>query len=86
LKLFLDVHKEYYVFFEYIYKRELLNSFMADEDRSTRLKINLINELDELEFVRRKDSYSKTIQSLVDFYKDNKEEFKKWQKKQTKKT
>jgi hypothetical protein len=56
---------------------------MADEkkDRSTRVRVSLIKELDELKFVRRKETYSQTIQILVDFYKSHKEVFEKWQKK-----
>lgn len=54
-----------------------------NEDRQTRLKIKVLEELDKLPSFNRKDSYSKRIQTLIDFSK-YKEGFEKWQKNQNK--
>lgn len=38
------------------------------EDCQTRIKKEVKKRLDELDFVRRKESYSETISTLIDFY------------------
>lgn len=54
---------------------------MAKEDVQTRLKLSVKDRLDKLDFVKRKDTYSQTIDTLISFYLENKGGFKEWKKK-----
>ena len=58
---------------------------MANDDCQTKLKRAVKDKLDDLEFVKRKETYSQTIETLTAFYEDNIDIFKKWQKKNQKK-
>jgi hypothetical protein len=55
---------------------------MANDDCQVRLKKAIKEKLDELEFVKRKETYSETLQTLIAFYNNHKKEFEKWWKKQ----
>ena len=54
------------------------------EDKSERIQIKVLKELDVLPGFHRRDSYSKRIQALLDCYNNNKGGFDKWQKKTNK--
>ena len=58
---------------------------MVNDDCQTKLKRAVKDKLDELEFVRRKETYSQTIETLTAFYESHKTTFQKWMKKQKKK-
>ncbi|MFH1802669.1 MAG: hypothetical protein ABH864_04420 [archaeon] len=55
---------------------------MANDDCQTKLKKAVKDKLDDLEFVKRKETYSQTIETLMAFYEANKTTFQKWWKKQ----
>ena len=58
---------------------------MANDDCQVRLKQAIKDKLDELEFVKRKETYSETLQTLIAFYDNHKKEFEKWWTKTKKK-
>ena len=58
---------------------------MVNDDCQTKLKRAVKDKLDGLEFVKRKETYSQTIETLTAFYEGNKKLFEKWTKKQKKK-
>jgi len=57
---------------------------MVNDDCQTKLKKVVKDKLDELEFVKRKETYSQTIETLTSFYESHKTTFQKWWKKQKK--
>jgi len=58
---------------------------MVNDDCQTKLKRAVKDKLDELEFVKRKETYSQTIETLTAFYEAHIPTFQKWMKKQKKK-
>jgi len=58
---------------------------MANDDCQVRLKKAIKEKLDDLGFVKRKETYSETLQTLIAFYDNHKKEFEKWLKKIKKK-
>lgn len=58
---------------------------MVNDDCQTKLKRAVKDKLDELEFVKRKETYSQTIETLTAFYEAHITIFQKWMKKQKKK-
>lgn len=69
-----------YVYFVYIYKKGILNSLMVGDVCQPKVKRNVKEEIENLEFVR-KHSFSRIVEILLLFYKDHKKEFKEWYKK-----
>jgi len=57
---------------------------MADDYCQTKLRRGVKKKLDELEFVKRRETYSKTIETLTSFCEENKVVFEKWWKKRIK--
>jgi hypothetical protein len=57
---------------------------MVGEDCQVRIKKLIKQDLENLEFVRKKHSYSQIVNLLICFYKDNKGGFEKWQKNKNK--
>jgi len=55
------------------------------EDCQTRVCKDVLKRLDELKNVDRKLSYSKRIETLLNFYDKHKKEYEIWMKKQEKK-
>ena len=58
---------------------------MVNDDCQTKLKKVVKDKLDDLEFVKRKETYSQTIETLTSFYESHKITFQKWWKKKQKK-
>jgi len=58
---------------------------MANDDCQVRLKKAIKEKLDDLGFVKRNETYSETLQTLIAFYDNHKKEFEKWLKKIKKK-
>lgn len=54
---------------------------MVNGDCQTKLKTAVKDKLDDLEFVKRKETYSQTIETLTAFYEAHKSVFQKWRKK-----
>ena len=69
---------------EYFYKDWKYIFPMANDYCQTKLREDVKKKLDELEFVKRRETYSKTIETLTSFYEENKELFEKWWKKRKK--
>ena len=51
----------------------------------TKIKKAVKDKLDDLEFVKRKETYSETIDTLTSFYEAHKTTFQKWWNKKQKK-
>ena len=58
---------------------------MVSKDKSERIKIEILEELDKIKHINRKASYSKRIKFLLDFCSKNKKEFEEWIEKESKK-
>lgn len=58
---------------------------MVNDDCQTKIKKAVKDKLDDLEFVKRKETYSQTIETLMAFYDNHKPTFQKWWKKQQQK-
>lgn len=58
---------------------------MVNDNCQTKLRKVVKDKLDDLEFVRRKETYSQTIETLTAFYEAHKPIFEKWWKKNKKK-
>ena len=53
---------------------------VTDNTKTERIKNNILNKLDKLKYVHRRDSYSKRIAFFIKYCKKDKEIFDQWVK------
>ena len=51
---------------------------VINDTKTERIKNSILNTLDKLKYVHRRDSYSKRIEYFIRYCFENKKQFEKW--------